>query len=115
MKNLSECYELENYEEITTQLNLENKRNFNSFDESEVEKQKINIYFISTDQKINHHLSCYNTDIFSEIIEQLYNDIPSLKDQNIYFIANGKVLNKYLNLIQNNITDDTHILINIEE
>ena len=70
------------------------------------------IQFISTDQLVNVLITCKITDNFSLLEEKLYVDFPELKNKNIYFFANGNIINRTASLKENNIKNDTSILIN---
>ena len=70
------------------------------------------IQFISIDQLVNVFIACKNTDNFSFLEEKLYVDYPELKNKNIYFFANGNIINRTASLKENNIKNDTSILIN---
>ena len=61
--------------------------------ELNVVKRKIKVNFITTDQLIKYSISCYNTDIFSTLEEELHQHFPKLKYKNIVFICSGNVVN----------------------
>ena len=69
------------------------------------------VLFISNAQLINFPIVCINTDNFSILEEKLYSEFPELKNKNIYFLANGNVIDKSASLEENNIKNDTTILI----
>ena len=76
----------------------------------------IAVNFIMTDQSVNFPMPCMLSDIFSKLEEKLYLEYPELKNQNIYFIAKGSIINRDLTLEQNKIKNGDQILINyIEE
>ena len=75
-------------------------------------KNIFTINFISIDRKLNYAIPCKNTDIFKDIEEKLYIEYPELKNKNIYFLANGKRINRYETLEKNIIIKNTTILIN---
>ena len=55
-------------------------------------------------QDIGHYcLPCKNTDIFVRLEEKLNNDYPTLKDQETYFIVNGRKIKRFKTLDENNI------------
>jgi hypothetical protein len=70
------------------------------------------IQFISTNQLVNVLITCKITDNFSLLEEKLYVDFPELKNKNIYFFANGNIINRTASLKENNIKNDTSIIIN---
>ena len=71
----------------------------------------IAVNFASIDHNINYPMACKKKDIFENIVVKLYNEFPNLKYKNIYFIANGNVVNRSLTFEQNNIKNGTTILI----
>ena len=75
------------------------------------EKDKCIIQFISTDQLVNVLITCKITDNFSLLEEKLYADFPELKNKNIYFFANGSIINRTASLKENNIKNDTSVII----
>ena len=70
------------------------------------------IQFISTNQLVNVLITCKITDNFSLLEKKLYADFPELKNKNIYFFANGNIINRTASLKENNIKNDTSIIIN---
>ena len=74
----------------------------------------ISVIFSSVDQKIRHSIICKNTEKLTRLIEKLYNDYPEYSEtesQN-YFISNGKKLNIYKSLDENNIHNSDVIILN---
>ena len=69
------------------------------------------VNFISLDQNIQFPMACRDTDIFSDLEKKLYLEYPQLKNKNLYFIANGNVVDKTLSLKKNKITSGTGIII----
>ena len=70
------------------------------------------IQFTSTDQLVNVFITYKTTDNFSLLEEKLYVDYPQSKDKNIYFSANGNIIDRNASLEENNIKNDTSIVIN---
>ena len=68
--------------------------------------------FISTDQRVNCAISCYNTDKLSEIEEKLCMQYIELKHEDLFFTGNGNIFDKSLTLEENNMKDGIIILIN---
>jgi len=106
-----ECRSSEKFKSILQQLNgiREEKKNLN------IIKKKLTLNFISDDQRIKCHLSCYNTDKLSDIEERLCEKYIELKHKDIYFIGDGTAFNKSLTLEENKIKDNMVILINQNE
>ena len=71
----------------------------------------IAVSFISTDQTVNYPIACMNTDNFSKLEGKLYLVYPNLKNPNIYFIANGNIINRSLTVEQNKIKNGDKIII----
>ena len=63
------------------------------------------VIFISLDQKIHYSIICKNTDIFSKIEKDLYDEYPEYGEEENYFLANGKRVIKHKSLVQNNINN----------
>jgi myosin heavy subunit len=80
------------------------------FELGEDEKMII-LTFQSNENQISHHIICKNTDIFSEIEVKLKNKYPNLKEEENYYLHNGKKINKNYSLQDNNIGDGDTIII----
>ena len=78
-------------------------------------RANITINFLSIDQQIKFDTICFDSDFFSTVENKLFDEFPVLKTQNIFYISNGKVIDKSLNIEQNKIKDGTTILINVIE
>ena len=75
-------------------------------------ENSIAVIFNSIDQNINLAISCSLSDTFSKIEKKLFDEFPELKQQNIYYLANGNVIDKSLTLEKNKIKNSTTIIIN---
>ena len=108
------CNELKIYDEILSNIHLKLKEQISiPMEELNSDKKKeITVHLTSLDQKIKFTITCFNTDIFSTILEKLYLKFPQLKNKNIYYLASGNIINKSVSLAQNKIINDTNILIN---
>ena len=73
------------------------------------------VLFISIDQSINYPFSCKIVDNFSCLENKLFEQFPKLKNKNIYFLANGNVINRSATLLDNKIKNDTTILIDYND
>ena len=80
-----------------------------------ISKQSITIYFTSTDQVINYSITCFSSDLFSTIVQKLFLQFPILKNKKMYFMANGRIINKLSTLEQNKLINNNHILIIIND
>ena len=106
-----ECFAFENNKELISKFNLENSQVLGNLNGDIIPRKNITVYFMSTDKHIDYSLSCYNNDNFSMIEEKLNLRYPELKHKNIYFLSNGNVVNKSLTLEQNNIKNESNIII----
>ena len=80
------------------------------FDISEGEKV-ITVLFIFLSASIQEPIICTQKQIFNEVENKLYEKFPELKKGEYYFLVDGKKVNKYLTLEENNIKDGAKILI----
>ena len=72
----------------------------------------IYVIFNTIDWSIKCLVPCNTSDNFTIIEEKLYNEYPELKNQKVYFTANGNTINRSETLEKNNITSSANILIN---
>ena len=116
------CNVLEN--SILTDTNISLGNNNKSIISQDNEKSKnllnikekpISVLFFIVDKNIHYPMVCYNSNIFSSLEQRLYIEFPELKQKNIYFIANGKAINRSESLEKNNIKNGTNILIYFNE
>ena len=70
---------------------------------SKKEEKLISLIFISFDENIHHSIICNNSDQFSKIESLIYDKYPEYKKLNINFIINGKEIDKYKSLEENDI------------
>ena len=75
----------------------------------------IAVNFVSSDHLINYPIGGLKSDKFSTIEEKLLNEFPELRKKDIYYIANGNVINRGLTLEQNKIKTGNTILIQYNE
>ena len=69
------------------------------------------VRFVSIDQLINYLLICHNIEYFTNIEEMLYDKYPYLVNRNLFFLVNGNMVKRSKTLEQNNIKDNTVILV----
>ena len=93
-------------------LNILNNLEKKDVKELNAIKKKIKVNFITTDQLIKYSISCYNTDIFSTVEEELHRHFPQLKYKNIVFICSGNTVKNSLTLEENQIKNEDTIIIN---
>ena len=75
------------------------------------DEKLISVTFISTNQEIKQSIICKNTDIFNKLVNILYNKFPSYKKPDNFFICNGKRVNEYETLENNDIKDNAEIIL----
>ena len=74
-------------------------------------KKQIIIKFTSTDQKIkDYEVTCYNTDIFEIVLENIYLKFPEIKNKEIFCLYGGNVINGRISLAENKIINGSTIL-----
>ena len=75
-------------------------------------EKMISIIFRIIEKGIIYSIICKDTDIFAKIEIQFYEKYPEYKESENYFIANGRIINKYKNLKENGIKDNEILLLN---
>ena len=78
------------------------------------EEKILSIILISFDESINYSMICKNTDNFSIIENKLYEKFPEYKYLEIYFMLEGKEINKPKNLDENGIHNNDIITMYIK-
>ena len=68
-----------------------------------------------TDQTIHYPFLCTNKQIFNSLENKLYEKSPESKLTNNYFVSNGKIINKYQTMEENNLQDGAVICMDINE
>ena len=72
------------------------------------------VNFMSVDNNIQHFsLICKNTDIFNFIEKKVYDEYKVYYNSENYFTVNGKKVNKYKNLEENEIHNNDVVILNI--
>ena len=95
---------------------LINISNYISNNEKNIIKKQISIIFSSIDQKIkNYSVTCFNIDIFENILEKVLIKHPEFKHNEIYCLCEGIVVNERVSIDENKIKDGSHILINFDD
>ena len=104
---------LETKEEILKKKELEIKemKSKYPFDLSADEKLMI-VKIESQKHKVNHSFLCKNTHKFIYLENLLYEIYPELTESESFFIANGRKVNKFKTLEENNIKDNDLVLLN---
>ena len=110
-----DCDELKNVEELIN-LFMKTKIDITKPDKKlNFVKKEITVHFVTADPRIKCSISCCNLDTFSSLIEKLYLKFPQLKNEEMFFLANGNIMRKNLSLEENKIKNDTQIIINSME
>lgn len=102
-----------NLRDVITSLisKIENYKNTN-----EIQINDINATFSSMDSSINKYIiQCSKTDIFSEVEEKLYLKYPQFKYTYNVFLSGGKKIFKNKTLEENNINNESPILVIISK
>ena len=78
-------------------------------------KNLISITFQSGDQTLKCIVICRKNEIFNVIVNKIFEKIPQFKEYKNYFLGKGKVINEYQSLEENNIIDETGIVMEKQE
>ena len=84
----------------------------NNIKQKSYTKKNIAVMFYIPGQNIHFPISCCPFDVFTNIEQNLYDEFPDLKNKNIYYIANGNIVDKSATLEKNKIKNGTTILLN---
>ena len=71
----------------------------------------IAVLFTSSDQKINYPIPCKNTTLFVRVEEQLYEEFPEYKETDNYFLVDGRKVNRFKTIKENNIKKGKPIML----
>jgi hypothetical protein len=63
-----------------------------NYPEKNIEEKPIAVIFSSVDQDIHFPIICYSSDIFSDVVQKLYDEFPKLSKENLYFLLNGDII-----------------------
>ena len=75
-------------------------------------EKHIYLVFTTTDLNYQCFVSCYSSYNFKKVEEKIYEDIPELKNEQIYFTVDGITINRSDTLENNNIKSSANISIN---
>ena len=92
--------------DIKLQLNY--KANLTNVDDIKF-KDIMCVHFISSDKKVLLAVPCYQTNIFADIEEKLYQKYPEYRETNNNFIVNGKNVLRFKTIEENKINDDLQV------
>ena len=97
-------------EELSKNLNEMSKKlsilkDFKSESESQslLEENLFSIIFVSADQKVHYSIVCKNSDPFYKVEQKLYEEYPELKEKDLFFLNNGKSINRNKTVAENKI------------
>ena len=82
--------------------------------DNEEEEKVIAIQFVSGDQNIHYPIACKETDIFLNIEKEFLDIYPFLRNKDIFYIANGNIIDRNATLKENRIKNGNSILINYD-
>ena len=57
-------------------------------------------------------MTCYNTDIFENVLEKIYLKYHKYKNKEFYYIYGGSAINNRVSFAENNIIEGSTILLN---
>ena len=100
------------YKAFPTYIQNEYKSNESIQNSAQMMETIIAVNFVNLSLNIHYPMACKKTDIFSKVKEKLYQKFPELKYKKYYFLANSRVIDKYLTVEQNQIKSGDTILIN---
>jgi hypothetical protein len=52
----------------------------------------MSVIFTTIEQKFFYFIACKNTDIFANLVMQLFNEYPYYKDKSVYFMSKGAII-----------------------
>ena len=82
--------------------------------DNEEEEKVIAIQFVSGDQNIHYPIACKETDIFLNIEKEFLDIYPFLRNKDIFYIANGNIIDRNATLKENRIKNVNSIIINYD-
>jgi hypothetical protein len=114
-KRIDELETISNHHnETINTLELENEiKLFRSYYNFASNEKLISIKFISVNQDIDFPVIAKNTDKFIKIESLLYEQYPDYKNSENYFLVNGRKVNKYNSLKENNIGNNDILTLQI--
>ena len=71
----------------------------------------ISVIFTSEDENVRYSILCKNTEKFNIIEEKFYKAYPDYYESDNNFMVNGKIINKFKTLEENNIKNSDDIII----
>ena len=95
--------------------NISDKNNYNIRKKPIIinKDEAISVHFISNDQKINHSFPSFPEELFSDVVDKLYEIYPNYKNKSCYFICDGNNMTLNLTMRQNKYKSGAKILIDI--
>ena len=103
LNNLQNIIKLKEQEINKLKLELQNINSQNKIIINPGQMMAVN--FISTDSKIHFAVSCFDYNTFAEVEEKLYKQFPEYRETNNDFLANGEQVLRFKTIKQNKIGD----------
>ena len=72
----------------------------------------MSVIFTTIEQKFFYSIVCKNTDIFANLVAQLFNEYPYYKDKSVNFMSKGAIIKEQKTLKENQIYNSDIILMN---
>ena len=93
--------------------NVENEEVPENLEDIFIQKKEriILLLFFFEGRQINLNIACNPSDKFEYVEEKLYLEHPELKNINLVFVSNGMIIDKKRTLAENQIKDDSRIVI----
>ena len=73
--------------------------------------EAIAVHFISNNQMINYCLPSYPDELFSDVVDKLYEKFPDYKNKSCFFISDGKIMKLNFSMKQNEYKSGDKILV----
>ena len=72
----------------------------------------MSLIFISNNQEIHYSIICKDSDKFTVVENLLYDEYPKYRESENFFLSDGKKINKYKTLKENNLKNGSIVLLN---
>ena len=107
--------ELGNINFSNSGISIDNNKIINDNMNNDNKGKSIAVVFKSIDQIIQYAAICYESDIFTKVEEELFNQYPELKSKNIIYLCEGTTVDRNATIGQNKIKHNSNIIINYVE
>ena len=75
-------------------------------------EKPFSIIFTSVDQTVHYSVICYESNKFSEIIKELFDEYPILKTKKVCYLCEGRIIDENKTLQENKLSHNSNIIIN---